>query len=165
MEHTVWFDEPSQRWFKLTHPGEFGRFPEIDHVLDKRTQKWRPEVLLRLATLGEYLARLRLANELFGDDLRLEGIAGAGAMMRALISQPHLVGEAPAPAEIAAFMEDFGFRATEDFAFYDPHSHLAAFDAQPRNFLETPRGVLPIDLILTPVEGELRTTLAEQVRG
>ena len=71
MEHGVWFDEPSGRWFKLTHAGEFGRFPEIEFTLDKKTQEWSRQVLLRVGTPGEYLQRLLLSRSLFGDDVKV----------------------------------------------------------------------------------------------
>jgi hypothetical protein len=49
-----------------------------------------------------------------------------------------------------------------DFAWYNPSSGIAAFDALARNFLRTSDSdILPIDLILTPVEGPLREYFEE----
>ncbi len=159
MEHGVWFDESCGKWFKLTHRGEFGRFPELEYTLDKRTQKWCPEVLLRIGTPGEYLERLLLGRSLFGDDVSIEGVIRDGDQARVLISQTHIVGETPKPREMAVFMRRTGFLPAPDFAWYHPISKIAAFDAQARNFLRSGASIIPIDLILTPVEGELRTYL------
>lgn len=153
MEHTVWFDEECQRWLKLTHPGEFGRFPELHYTLDKQTQAWLTEVLLRVATPGEYLRRQMLSRELFGDDVEIEAVSGAGDTTQVLISQGHLVGQTPTLGQIIDFMDALGFYPGPNFSYYQPERQIGAFDAQPRNFMLTPDGVVPIDIILTPIEG------------
>jgi hypothetical protein len=156
MEHGVWFDEPSGRWFKLTHSGEFGRFPEIDYTLDKQTQNWCQQVLLRVGTPGEYLERMLLSRDLFGDDVNLEGVAKNGDHACVLISQAHIIGKAPRTSEVTVFMRKAGFLPAPDFAWYKPDTGIGAFDAQVRNFLRAGKEIIPIDLILTPTTGELR---------
>ncbi len=55
-----------------------------------------------------------------------------------------------------------GFLSAPDFTWYNPSSGIAAFDALARNFLRTiDSDILPIDLILTPVEGPLREYFEE----
>lgn len=165
MEHDIWFDEPAQRWYKVTHPGECGRHPEVEINLDKQTQQWKKEVLLRLATPKEYLERLRLQNVLFGDDLRLEGLSVRAGKFCVVTSQPVVAGRTPSLEEIHAFMTACGFSECADFMFYDGKRRLAAFDAQPKNFRRTRGGqVLPIDLILAPAE-ELHEALGGTPAG
>jgi hypothetical protein len=161
-EHGVWYNEGLGRWFKLTHRGKFGGIPELGYALDKKSQGWRKEFILRQGTPGEYLVRMTLGNQLFGDDVQLEGVVQDNEHARILISQGHIEGKAPNPEEINTFMINSGFLSAPDFAWYNPSSGIAAFDALARNFLRTSDSdILPIDLILTPVEGPLREYFEE----
>jgi hypothetical protein len=47
------------------------------------------------ATPLQYLRRLRLHNELFGDGIRLAGLQVRGHDLRLVIEQPHIVGDPP----------------------------------------------------------------------
>ena len=159
MEHEVWHNELDGRWYKLTHSNEFGRFPELTYDLDKISQEWITSVVLRIATPAEYLQRLLLGREVFGDDVMLEGVVIGDNGVSILISQAHIVGKSPKLRELYAFMYKAGFYAVPNFAWYKPSESIAAFDAQIRNFLRAGREIIPIDLIMTRVEGGLEEYL------
>lgn len=111
---------------------------------------------LTYALPSEYLARLALSNDLFGDDVRLEGIAREVGELVVFTSQPTIVGEAARPDEIIAFMEKRWLRRIGGEAlghagalsFYRDLDQVAVFDAHPANVLKDDAGrILPIDLI------------------
>lgn len=156
----MWLDEASQRYFKATFPGRFG-FTVIA----------LPELGLELvpATPLEYLERWLLQNSLFGDDVRLEGIASEDVGLTVLISQPNITGDAATPDEIEAFMRQLWFQPLTGtslggpgaLGFYRDLDEVAAFDAHPGNFVKDQAGViLPIDLILVRADAARQTALA-----
>ena len=175
-EHATYFDEASNRVVKVTHLGNYGFVPE-------RT----PEgIKPRAATPDEYLERVRLQNEIFGDDIKLEGvdtsakpsmIIGEGeAGPRIVTSQEMRKGEtteAPHPSapEIASYLEDRGFKKAEGyFAFERPEDNVLISDAKPDNFVKTERGIEPIDLHIAQEKPTQEvtasgTTQSEQARS
>ena len=100
----VWADDAADRFIKLTHPRECGWTVDAEEYFDPAWDEWVPRPLTRIATPLEYLDRLRLANELFGDDLQLLGVLDAGPGMQIVTSQPTIRGEPPEPVQIAEFM-------------------------------------------------------------
>src|SRR5690606_12622472 len=75
-EHDVWFQDG--RAWKVT--------------LEDR---WGININGKRATPSEYLERLLLQNQVFGDDIRLEGVVIDGSDVRIVTSQPFLVGDYP----------------------------------------------------------------------
>ena len=117
---------------------------------------------------GEYLHRLCLANDHFGDDVRLEGVTREQGELVIFTSQPTVVGEAAPPEEIIAFMEKRWLKLLNGLAlghegalcFYRDLDQLAVFDAHSANVLKDERGViLPIDLIALIADDRLAEQL------
>lgn len=89
-EHVVAYDAESGRVVKLTKPGFVGYYAE---------------------DAGAYLERWALANRVFGDDVKIEGIVRLPEedAPRVVISQPFVPGRDAAADEIAAFLNERGF--------------------------------------------------------
>lgn len=105
-EHSVAFDPGQACWWKVTHPGTCGVGAEFQ-FLDLPPFEITGVVARELLPL-EYLERLILHNDQFGDDIRLEGYLDL-AKPSLLISQPDIVG-APATAnEMITQMTALGF--------------------------------------------------------
>jgi hypothetical protein len=155
-EHEVRFRETDRRVVKKTWPGTFGMQPEWS------PQGWKPGS----ATPLEYLRRFMLHNSLFEDDVRLEGvivsdkpsmlIGAVGGGCSIVISQRWLVAadsQNPHPTldEIAAYMTERGFKALPNsfFGWFREADGVLLLDAKADNFVKTPDGILPFDLVLT----------------
>ena len=101
-----------------------------------------PRPLTRIATPLEYLDRLLLANDIFGDDIALLGVLDAGSGMQVVTSQPTILGDPPEPEDIAAFMTALGFevlpplvvRNSGALSFLRERDGIAAFDCHAGNF-------------------------------
>lgn len=115
----------------------------------------------------EYLRRLNLQNELFGDDIRIVGLTRAN---RFAITQPTLRGGEPCENEIRDLLEEAGWQrvpiALQDLpdqlmgsAWWNDGEGLVLLDARKPNFKKTDFGVLPIDLILADLPPEMRKRL------
>lgn len=157
----MWLNPEGTRVFKATHPGKAGftvvALPETNG---------QPELTAALPL--EYLERILLQNQLFGDDLKLEGLAGEPGGVSIVTSQPVLVGVAPTPAEITAFPQQLWFQPLTGLqlghpgalAFYRDLDEVAVFDAHVANFVKDTNGtVLPIDLILVRADAALQRAL------
>ena len=152
-------DTRSQRYFKATHAGRFG-FAII--ALPDGT------VELTGGTPLEYLERLLLQNSLFGDRIRLEGVAMESGKTVVLTSQPNVAGQAVTTDDMLAFMAKLWFQPLRGLslgrpgalAFYRDLDEVAAFDAHPGNFVKDDNGVvLPIDLVMVRADDELQKAL------
>ena len=144
-EHEVFFHQQDDRVFKRTHPGTFGS------VLTERG-------LRRVATPYFYLLRLELVNQVFGSDLRLEGVTRSDKPS-IVISQPwahpaDLRCPLPSSTEIWEFMTSLGFDPIPDapFDWLRKSEGLRVSDARPDNFIKTAEGVVPIDLVICRIE-------------
>ncbi len=101
-EHDLLFDATNGRWLKFTKPFAAGFTMEL--TAD-------PRFVRRPATPLQYLRRWRLANRLFGVDVRLIGLSCLGRTQRIVISQPHFAGKPPTWEEIdRALQRDHGLR-------------------------------------------------------
>lgn len=163
-EHRVLEDAASQRYYKITHPDQFGLYPEPTSVLDKTTQKFVPRFLLRKALPFEYLSRLHAQNDIFGDDHQLHGVFVDNAQLRTVISQSALKGKPPAKQEIYDTMAENGFEVVRSGGsqfFYRDTDDTAVFDGHEGNFLKTGQGVLPIDVIAVHPQGKLMEAIRE----
>jgi hypothetical protein len=150
-EHEVFYRAADNRAVKRTYPGTFGVTNE-------------PKGKQRHATPLFYLHRLKLMNRVFSSDLRLEGVAfgkslivGAQGQRPCLvISQPWIEAADennphPSALEITKFMESLGFTPLTD-AFYgwqNEENGISVLDARPDNFINSPAGVIPIDLVMS----------------
>lgn len=152
-------------YLKATYPGRFGFTVVAGPVFPG----------LAPAFPSEYLNRLLLANDHFGDSIQLEAVAresGAGQLV-ILTSQPTVVGEAAMPDEIVAFMRRRRLELLDGLeighagalCFYRDLDQLAVFDAHPANVLKDVHGViLPIDLVLVAADDALACQLAKALR-
>lgn len=116
----------------------------------------------------EYLERVLLQNEVFGDQMELRGVSVESEKPVILTTQPALIGQPPQLADIAAFFARLWFRPLAGLhlghpgalAFYRDLDELAVFDAHPPNFVQDTQGiVLPIDLILVRADAALQQAL------
>jgi hypothetical protein len=153
-EHEVFVRPSDNRAIKLTYPGTFGATPKADG-------------LLQAATPLFYLARINLMNLMFDSDLKLEGITIGKSLIigtkeeqiRMVISQPWIRGENPSQpnpsaSEISQFMESLGFIPLKDSYYGWRHKgkKITILDAQIHNFIKSPAGVVPIDLVIGQIE-------------
>jgi hypothetical protein len=158
-EHVIYYDEAANRAIKHTHPGQFGWVPKLDN------DRWT----LGISQPLDYLKRWRLFNEVFGDDVRLEGVT--------LLTGPAMIiGASPDPVaavvsqrwhealdsshaepdeqEVAEFMIRIGFKDLPKsyHGWYRFADGIIVLDARPDNFIKTPNGIAPIDLLLTQID-------------
>ena len=136
----------------------------------QRAEAWVP-VLTDKGKLGidralptEYLRRLELQNLMFGDDIRITALTRAD---RFVITQPTLRGGEPSENEIRDVLEAAGWDrvppALQDLpiqlmgsAWWHDEEGLVLLDARKPNFKKTEFEVLPIDLILADLSGDMR---------
>jgi len=146
-EHTVFHMAGSGRVVKFTLPPNFGAQG------DART----------------YLANLRSANSLFGDDIILHGILQTEQGLAFVISQPFVDGSAPTDEEVAAWFEAGGYRRTGHNRWLNDATGTEIADAHIGNLIKTAEGELvPIDLqVLSRGEEEATTGIPSllEVRG
>ena len=109
----------------------------------------------------EYLARLLLCNEVFGDDIRLEQVVvDDKTNVRVVTSQPLIVGTQPAEAEVHSYLYSIGFEPAEAVNgipmtndWYREKDGMMAFDAHGGNFIQTLQShVLPIDIYVERIK-------------
>ena len=157
-EHEVRYRAEDHRAWKKTWPGTFGFIPA------RSGSSWKP----RAATPVEYLLRQRLQNDIFNDEVRMEGIMVSdgpsmiigqpAAGISLVISQPWLDAadeSRPHPDErdIAAYLKARGFTALFDalYGWIRESDGIVILDAKPDNFILTERGILPVDLLITEI--------------
>lgn len=140
----------------------------------QRSSGWTPiitpegKVGLAEASPLEYLRRLDLQNELFGDDIKIIGLTPGN---RFAITQPTLKGGEPTEIEIRDVLEGAGWRripiGLQDLppelmgsAWWHREEQVMLLDARKPNLKKTDFGaVLPIDLILADLTPEMRDLL------
>lgn len=140
-EHGIHYDQKSDRYVKFTrHDRHHGYGIALGSHLHG-------------ASPAEYLDRIRLQNEVFNDDIRLDGIVKrSGGRLSIITSQPRIVGNAPTLDEIDALMAGKGFRKLADGAFVDQSRGILIYDLFPRNAVKSDDGtVYPIDPVIQRV--------------
>ena len=161
----MWIPGDQTRHFKATHPGRFGFM-----VVCGAETCGEPELTGALPL--EYLERLHLQNSIFGDDVRMEGVAREDGKLAIVTSQRTILGEGVTREEMMTFMGKLWFKPLRDLslgrpgalAFYRDLDEVAAFDARPGNFVKDDNGVvLPIDLILLRADEALQRALAKHL--
>lgn len=157
-EHEVRGRPTDQRVLKKTWPGFFGQIPV-----------WREGRVEREPALpSEYLDRQALQNEVFGSDLRLEGvnISERPSMIIGerpgspsfVVSQRFIVAAdprfpKPTDPQITAFLQAHGFESWPGsyFGWTRPADSVVVLDARADNFILSTEGVVPIDLQMAVV--------------
>ncbi len=157
-EHRVWYSCQQGRYFKATHAGRYGWYAAMDYRFNKRTQEDEPYIGMGDATPCQYLDRLLVQNDVFSDDITLEGMWIETEGLAILTSQRFISGKPATPAEILEVMHTLGYERipglpanSEDcFSFYDRAERIAAFDAHTGNFIKarSRSKVVPIDLVM-----------------
>jgi hypothetical protein len=137
----------------------------------QRAEAWVPvlsdagNLSINRAIPSEYLRRLELQNEMFGDDIRITGLTRGD---RFVSTQPTLRGGEPSENEIRDVLEEAGWKRVppkvQDLpvqlmgsAWWHNEESLVMLDARKPNFKKTDYGVLPIDLILADLTEEIRS--------
>jgi len=153
-EHTVYLSPSGDgRVIKCTKPGRFGH----GHGPKGNYGRHAP------ATPWFYLQRLQLANLEFPTDIRLEGIALGKSNLGKDEGHPYIVTSQlyierankqrphPSEQEIRDLMTELGFRLLTDGAFnwFRESDGIIVTDAKPLNFITSPNGIVPIDLIIS----------------
>ena len=141
----------------------------------QRAEAWVP-VLTPQGKLGlcralptEYLRRLDLQNQMFGDDIRVTALTRAH---RFVTTQPTLRGGEPSENEIRDVLEAAGWERVppqlQDLpiqlmgsAWWHDQEQLVLLDARKPNFKKTEFGALPIDLILADLSDEMKALFRE----
>jgi hypothetical protein len=142
-EHLV-FQAEEGRVYKLTKPGLFG---------------------IQADDAGAYLQRWALANRLFNDDARIEGIVKltGESDYRTVVSHRHIDGRDSTQAEIKDYLQSHGFVQVES-QWIHPTLGIAALDADTAgNSITMPDGtVAPVDLNLQPASPQYLQQAREQ---
>jgi len=162
-EHLVEIDEATRIVFKTTHPGKFGYSADVEMVHPKGW-KAKPRITAGLvdATPDEYLLRLSMQNELFGDDIRVMGVAQFPQGVSVLTTQPFYEGTRTDQADIDAWFASIGWNKlpAKAGAFYDAAKGLLIMDALPRNVLTlTNSSLMPFDVVIVRPSDYLKTRL------
>lgn len=124
LEHDVFFKKRFGRVYKITKPPYFGAMWE----------------------LTKYVQNLIWCNEIFDDDLRLEGVLPSNEGVSLVISQPYIHGTRPSEAQIAEWFELQDYHRLSKLIWENPDGRRIA-DAHEGNFILQQDGALiPIDL-------------------
>ncbi len=164
-EHEVFIEPKEHRVFKITR--RFGLTIGTSFRMGKRTQKYLGVPFVRDATPLEYLERLALVNDVFADDIRLEGII-KGEREAIVTSQPVVRGRSATPEEIIHWMAQLGFSVLQNViagrrdsaSFFRASDGVAAFDAHGENVLTDGEQVAPIDLLTVTASEDLAAFLS-----
>ncbi|MES2598475.1 MAG: hypothetical protein V4662_24280 [Verrucomicrobiota bacterium] len=131
-EHEVWFpaSEPSSGIvIKATYGNCFGHLPNGNE-----------------GTPVTYLERLRLGNEVFGDQITLLGVEECRlGVIRVVTSQPAVEGHPAEAADIAAFFGTSGFEKRRyglNTVWFRPVDNIIASDTHGGNVLRTDSGAM-----------------------
>ncbi|HEX3817670.1 MAG TPA: hypothetical protein VHW03_05225 [Chthoniobacterales bacterium] len=155
-EHRVYYDEKNGLAIKATHPNTFGH------------SAYGPGAR---ATPSEYLRRLRLCNDIFGDNFEIVGIAFDEDGQVEVVSSQRWIESNPIRAvpfaeEIDAYFYRFGFfrsRANPDAPlFYHMIFDLLVADAHDTNILrDAKENFAAIDVVVGTPGPALRKELRE----
>ncbi len=146
VEHDVVFDYGTGTVLKFTKPAKAAYVVNFD----LGTPKMVPGMPL------EYLERLMLQNEIFGDSLTFVGLGGDSNGRRIITRQNIVVGRAARWEEIIGLMvEELGFtklRHNHGIGYDDSYAFVrddaVVFDMRPANVFATEDGVIvPVDCI------------------
>ena len=126
------------------------------------------------ATPLEYLERLELQNDVFGDAIRLVALAVEAGGLAILTTQPFIRGGQATPEEILRAMIQMEFErvpgipanAEDCFSFYRRADQVACFDAHTGNFVRQSNGlIVPIDLVMVRANAAMHDYLCRRIDG
>ncbi len=180
-EHLVEQAPDPSRVLKHTRDGEENPDVAADfgYVVDSTynlqgTGAYKGTLILRPATPSEYVCRLDAQNEVFGDDLRIEGITKINNRLGFAVSQRAIKGVEPSPSEIESLMKRMGFEKVGAArignnhmmgkTWYELRSRILVSDTKPDNFKKDAHGqLIPLDLIVQrlPEGSDLHDILTE----
>ena len=124
LEHQVFFMKRGGRVFKITKPPHFGH-------------TWY---------LKDYVQNLIWCNQVFGDDMRLEGVISTPEGVSLVISQPYIIGRSPTEDELDEWFKLQGAIRVNKHRWRYPNGMVVA-DAHIGNLIYRHDGSLvPIDL-------------------
>ncbi len=158
-EHRVYKNSDDEVAIKATHPNKFGY-----STLSEGS--W--------ATPLEYLKRLAWQNIIFGDDIRIVGVAYEDDQMEVIHSQPwissHKIRPNPFQEEIDVYMGNFEFVSSsfdlDTPLFYSSTHRLVAADAHDRNIIrDENENLVAIDLVIGPPGPHLQSQIEEFFNG
>lgn len=149
-EHLVFYDGQKNKAIKVLKENQYGMtIRSQDGEIVKATPK-------------EYLQRILLTNEVFQDDIQIQGITLTEDFMDETLKTPCLVCEqhwrdaedendpVPTIQEIETLLKNFGFEPLKrNHAWHRPQDGVLLADARPDNFVKTSNGIFPIDLLLS----------------
>lgn len=151
-EHEAWFDPINNNWIKATYENRFGL-------------AWGRK---GSATAGEYLTRLVLQNQYFGDVIDLVALVNCGAKLRVLTSQPHVAGDPACYEEIQHWLFGLGFErfgSDGSIAWYRRLDNLLVADAHEGNVIRSSAGLFAIDVNIMKPEGEILKAVMSLIDG
>jgi hypothetical protein len=149
-EHEVYLNgSGEERVVKCTKPSRFG------YALGPKGKRAR----FSDATPLFYLRRIELMNLVFGVDWKLDGIMLTGDWPCIVTSQPFIPRAKKniphaSESEIDAYMRALGFTLLPDscYNWIRKADMIVVLDTKIANFIPSPHGVVPIDLIIGQVE-------------
>lgn len=159
-EHRLW-QGTDGRMYKMTKEDHFGQVPCYNPASETGWENFA-------AAPADYLERLTLLNDTFGDDLRVEGLC-CGRTVAIATSQPLATparAHQPHPRrrrEVETYMEARGFVNLGFSAWYHPQKKLMVTDATPDNFIRTAQGLRPVDLMICRARGPLLRLLQRKL--
>jgi len=141
----------------------------LTHQFGARFVEEGGQTVMQYLTPLQYLDRLRLTNEVFGDDLEFLGVTRDGRILtrqRYIMafdtSKPH-----PKQAEVDEYMREAGFREVQEskgWKWYRPRDGTFISDARADNFIQAIDGPKPVDLsVWRPREEQAAKGLEDQV--
>lgn len=146
MEHDIYHDFDTDRYFKVTRDGIFGLSPGIDLALVSSDMEARRFHLWEASPI-EYLERLHLQNELVAGLNRLEGVLDQGEDLAIVTSQPRFDIVPVTLAEIDAWFAAQGFEKVTACGYYRAEDNLGVFDAHAKNLVRFEHDLIPFDVI------------------
>jgi hypothetical protein len=138
-EHIVFFDGDGARVWKLTRPGVFGdSYYLVNNLVHRRNNS--PQ---------EYLTRLRLWKTVFQSSPKALGMTRHGQIVTV---HQFISGEPPSQEAADAFLIEAGLQPRKQRLWIwkrsYPNFDIWVGDARSDNFVESPSGIVPIDLRL-----------------
>jgi hypothetical protein len=100
-------------------------------VLDAKNNTGTSWKRLGSAMASQYLTRLTLQNQFFGNDVRLISLARCNQKLRVITPQPHVVGELAKTKDIQTWFHEMGYSrigANGSFAWYEKDINLLVSD-------------------------------------
>lgn len=128
------------------------------------SRKSKPRITAGLvdATPEEYLFRLESQNQLFGDNIRVVGVAQFPQGISILTTQPFYEGTRTEQKDIDDWFQAAGWRQLlfKEAAFYNQAKDLLIMDAFPRNVLTLISGeLMPFDVVIVQPSESLKARL------